>query len=80
MGYDYHITRADDWADNADAQITPNEWLALVNDDPELSLASVNGPHFAEWRDSWFDLVNGNITTKNHTSPTLDKRLSLAAA
>jgi hypothetical protein len=78
MGYDYHITRADDWADNSGSEITANEWLAVVDNDPELSLSGVNGPFFADWRDSWFDLVEGNVTTKNPDTPTLTKMLSLA--
>ena len=78
MGYDYHITRAGNWAENDNAQITADEWLSLVRDDPELHIANENGPYFAEWRDSWFDLVDGNVTTKNPDESTLGKMLALA--
>ena len=36
MGYELHITRRKDWADDEGPEITLAEWLALVADDPEL--------------------------------------------
>ena len=78
MGYEYHITRADDWSQNDRLMIAPDEWLAVVREDPELTIDHANGPYFTEWRDAWFDLVDGNVTTKNPDEPTLEKMLALA--
>jgi hypothetical protein len=36
MGYDVHITRADEWFDGELAPITLDEWIAIVRSDPEL--------------------------------------------
>lgn len=36
MGYDVHITRADEWSDCSASPITLDEWTAVVRDDPEL--------------------------------------------
>jgi hypothetical protein len=36
MGYDLHITRKDDWADPEGPEISFDEWMAVVNADPEL--------------------------------------------
>lgn len=35
MGYDFHVTRKEYWADDA-PEITLEEWLAFVDRDPEL--------------------------------------------
>ena len=48
MGYDFHITRAKLWADNEGDEITPEEWLAVVRDDPELTLGGE--PNYHTWR------------------------------
>lgn len=37
MGIEFYITRADFWAENEEAQITPDEWLSLINSDSELT-------------------------------------------
>ena len=36
MGYDLHITRAEDWLDSANAPITDAEWMAYAASDAEL--------------------------------------------
>lgn len=38
MGYDVHITRADDWTESASVPISLEDWLAVVDRDPELRL------------------------------------------
>ncbi|WP_375123957.1 hypothetical protein [Pantoea sp. CS_6] len=37
MGVEFHITRAEFWADKGDAQISADEWLNYINKDNELS-------------------------------------------
>ena len=43
MGIEFHITRAEFWADNDDAQISADEWLNYINNDNELSRDGING-------------------------------------
>jgi hypothetical protein len=38
MGYDLHITRAKHWTARAEYPITEEEWLAVVAQDPTLSV------------------------------------------
>ena len=38
MGYDVHITRAEEWSDSEATPITLDEWLAYVASDPEMRL------------------------------------------
>jgi hypothetical protein len=84
MGYDLHITRAKEWSDNDDAQITAEEWLRVVAADPELSLAGYNGDYFALWNgpsrnpDPWFDWSGGNVMTKSPDPALVAKMIQLA--
>ena len=70
MGVEFHITRAEFWADNEDSQIASEEWLNIVNHDPELSIYAPNGEFFALWSgksaypEPWLEWSNGNISTK----------------
>jgi len=41
MGYDLHITRADDASENADATITLDEWRDFVSSDSEFRMTGV---------------------------------------
>jgi hypothetical protein len=41
MGYDLHVTRADDWTESESSPISLNEWLAYVEEDPEMRLDNV---------------------------------------
>ena len=38
MGYDLHITRADNWFDSETAPISLDEWAAYVAADPEMRM------------------------------------------
>src|SRR5262245_49469907 len=84
MGYDLHITRADNWADNDGAQISAEEWLAIVRNDPELTLLPENGPCFTHWSgpsrlaEPWLDWSEGNVYTKYPDSALLRKMANLA--
>ncbi len=84
MGYEVHITRADDWISNEDCKIEPSEWLDLVDHDKSLRLAGCNGPYFVIWNgdpnepEAWLDLYEGNITTKSPDEPLLEKMLEIA--
>ena len=84
MGYDVHITRAADWADNDGFEIPAEEWLRLVGQDPELELDPRNGPYFASWNGgpdpgaSWLDWSGGDVFTKNPGPELLAKMESLA--
>lgn len=49
MGYDVHITRAEDWSENEDAPISLEEWERFVDGDPELRPDPDNGMPMAVW-------------------------------
>jgi hypothetical protein len=38
MGYNVHITRADQWFDSESDPITFEEWIAYIDTDPEMQL------------------------------------------
>ena len=86
MGYDLHITRATIWALNAQHPISAEEWLAYIEEDPELSLSPNDGPHFARWAgeskypDPWLDWDAGNIYTKNPDEALVEKMVASARA
>jgi hypothetical protein len=39
LGYDVHITRAEEWSQNEGREIRLSDWLTVVREDPELELA-----------------------------------------
>ncbi len=84
MGYDLHITRAAQWADNAGFEIPADEWLALVASDPELGRDPAHGPHSVRWTspdlraDGWFDWYQGNVYTTDPSRAAVVKMLLLA--
>ena len=85
MGYDAHITRAEFWPDNTGHEIAAEEWLALVDADPELERWPEHGPYFARWRgestltDPWLDWRSGEVYTKSPDPALLAKCCALAA-
>jgi hypothetical protein len=85
MGWELHMTRADDWSQSADRPITAEEWLAVVAADPELHIDEANGRYFAVWSHprsksdgGWFDWADGQVSTKQPDRPVLKKLLQLA--
>jgi hypothetical protein len=86
MGWEIHITRAKHWPDSEKHPITAEEWLALVNADPELVIdPRDNGPQCALWLahwveddNPWFDWFKGAINTKHPDRKTLGKALEIA--
>lgn len=85
MVYDLHITRAEFWMLNEGYEIPIEEWLAIVEQDPELTLDSASGICFALWRsetspdDAWFDWFEGNIFAKSPDRATVAKMLDIAS-
>jgi hypothetical protein len=84
MGYDVHITRADNWAENQGFEISTEEWLNLVQEDHELIPMPENGKYFVIWHgttkypETWFNWSNGNIDTKAPDKATFHKMLQIA--
>ncbi|MBX3634912.1 MAG: hypothetical protein KF683_05910, partial [Rubrivivax sp.] len=79
MGYDLHITRAMDWADNLGQHIDEHEWLALAAADEELTRDPAHGPFAVRYRASaWFDWFEGNVFTTDPDRSTVTKMLGLA--
>ena len=86
MGYELHITRAENWAESDQNPIAAEEWLALVDGDPELRIDADNGAHFAIWSGpcsypdgGWFDWSDGCISTKHPDRAILAKMLQIAS-
>ncbi len=86
MGYDLHITRATNgWSDHKGCEISAEEWLTVVNADPDLKLAGYNGKYFTLWAgnsrypEPWFNWSRGNVMTKNPDPPLIAKAIALAA-
>jgi len=84
MGVEFYITRADFWAENEEAQITPEEWLSLINSDSELTRDVKNGDYHALWSGAssydkaWLDWSDGNIYTKWPDTQLYRKMLDIA--
>ncbi len=84
MGYNLYVTRAVDWSSNSGNEISPQEWLSVVDGDPSLVRFSANGPYFALWDradqpDSpWIDWFGGNLYSKNPDRAVLGKLLEIA--
>lgn len=94
MGYDLHITRAEEWAESQDHPITRAEVDALVHKDPELRWvseirATISGSEetlviygdFIEWNRGYpFRYWEGALTYKNPDEPAMLKLIQLAGA
>jgi len=86
MGWEIHITRAERWPESDQHPITAEEWLALVEVDPELTIdPRDNGRYFALWLAHWvegdypwFDWFQGAIHTKYPDRKMLGKALEIA--
>jgi hypothetical protein len=84
MGYDLHITRAEDWTDSKNFPIHPREWLQIIEKDNELKISDTNGKYFAIWykhltdKESWFDLTDGEVYTKNPDDFSIRKMIEIA--
>ena len=84
MGYDVHITRAEEWYDSAETPITLEEWVAYAESDPDLQRNPENGEAFFDLRvgadEAWLDWSDGDILTKNPTEPVIAKMAQVATA
>ncbi|WP_353887881.1 hypothetical protein [uncultured Pantoea sp.] len=84
MGVEFHITRAEYWAENDDDQISSEEWLKIISSDPELSLNPRSGEFHAIWNgdgsdgEDWLDWSGGNIYTKWPPTPLYRKMLLIS--
>ncbi len=83
MGYDLHITRQVYWAGKDGPEIAPDEWLAIVRADPELTLRGLNGPYYADWSGPgkypcWLDFDGGCVYTKYPTDEMIEKMVQIS--
>lgn len=84
MGYDLHVTRATDWSANVGREISVEEWIALVEADPELKPDPEHGPYAVSWEhprrqgSGWFDWSDGNVYTTDPDRATVRKMLTIA--
>jgi hypothetical protein len=87
MGYDLHITRKAQWSDEDGPMIGEDEWLRIIETDPELTLDRETQCSFgdedvvfAAWKGEagalgWF---NGEIGTKNPDRALILKMVEIA--
>lgn len=86
MGVEFHITRAEHWAENEQTPITREEWLRYVASDPELSLTPGSSSPAVHWsgpsrhKDPWLDWFQGNVYTKWPDTALYEKMLRIAQA
>jgi len=91
MGYDLRITRAQEfYSTTPQHEIPEAEWLAVVDADPELSVATLSDPyyfpgmvlwvtrHSDRYGVPWFAWVAGCIYSKNPNGPIIEKMIDLA--
>lgn len=79
MGYDLRITRALDWSDNLGAEISAEEWMTVVQDDPDLVPDPTNGPYSVRFDgDRWLDWFEGNVFTTDPDHAAVSKMLGIA--
>ena len=94
MGYDLHITRANDWIDSLEHPITHDEWLELVARDPHLTISELGHPASdgtgdgatvvwdgpSEHDDPWIAWRDGRLYSKNPDGPLSAKMWRIAEA
>ena len=83
MGYDFHITRADDWSETAGHEITKTEWEKVIDTDPALVRSPGLGEGCASWRtpsgaEGWLCWSEGELYTKYPDTEMLAKMLEVA--
>lgn len=86
MGYDFHITRKEHWADEEGPHISLNEWIAYAGNDAEVKPDSDN-PGVENWivttHDSacpvWWD-ETGEVVAKNPGQSMVEKMIAIANA
>ena len=81
MGYDLHITRKPEWFDDDGPIITPDEWLTLIDADPELSRTTDTDDDAlaGAWKgETTFWFSDGEVRCKNPDRPTICKMVAIA--
>ena len=88
MGWEIHITRAEYWPLSEQNPIRQEEWLALIEADPELVIDPFYEGTFARWlahkvgracEYPWFDWHEGRVFTKHPDNRTIAKMLEIAS-
>lgn len=87
MGYDLHITRAENWFENEGFQIAREEWDVYVKSDAELEIDNENEGS-VNWNSAlyekdyapWYNWFEGNISTKNPEDAVIVKMFKIAVA
>jgi hypothetical protein len=86
MGYDFHITRKDHWADEKGPSISFDEWTEYARGDSNLSPDPdtpapenwIVAEHGRAWP-LWWD-ETGGIVAKNPDPPMIEKLVAIANA
>jgi hypothetical protein len=87
MGYDLHIHRSEDWLDAKVNPISLDEWLAVARGDDELEALTDNGAGrersvfgVRSEPGPWLAWDEGEIFSKNPTTPVVIKMVELASS
>ena len=64
-------------------EITREEWLEVVDNDPELTIDESNSPYFAVWSGPgkypcWIDYSSGDLWLKYPTDEFIEKMVQIA--
>ena len=90
MGYDLYITRAEEHFSTQGKEITPEEWLDIVERDPTLRLRGERSwPYEAIWMgdeacgkssypEPWLNWRSGYIYSKSPDKPLIRKMILIA--
>jgi hypothetical protein len=85
MNSTVHITRADDYRSNAGSEISEEEWLRVVEMDPELVPVPQHGRHAVKWaahpdrHDQLLEWSAGNIVIRAVDEDLIQKLETVAA-
>lgn len=92
MGYELHITRAEDWGESEQHPITWTEWRDLVEEDPELGFSETDRIGFenqpgeqalVDWlgenkQESCLHWFDGRIESKHPSDALIVKMVEIA--
>jgi hypothetical protein len=85
MGYELHITRAEHWSRNSGREISREEWVAIIDSDPELERDGMLWTRHlgAVWTahpgaDPLFHYWRGNVVVNNPDRRTIDKMIQIS--
>jgi hypothetical protein len=86
MSYSLHIVRGPDWFDNSEHQVSPQEWTAYIESDPDLERINLHSAHSVDAKlkaddpgdGQLLSLSSGSISSDYPQPPLLKKMFEIA--